>query len=253
MGGSFYIIYNGDANGQDIVTLSQNLCNQNSTTFGIKLQTIYANMVMREILSWMFRASGGWKVDDTNNTDLPEPTSQLNANQALYTLPIQAQDLSFVAFTDNSGFVKKLIPITEQEIEDRGYAEAQFMNIPGYPMYYRPIGNVIKLYPAPNFTQANGLQVGISRDISQFVVGDTSKQPGFESMFHEAVPVGMAMMFAESKQLAIAAGLRKRWSNEGDGNFPPGFEQRIKKHYGEKFRQQFPQRFRKADYSRELI
>lgn len=236
------MIFNGDADDQDICTLADKFVKTDDTDFPLKEKATYANMAVREILSWIISVYGGWIMDDYNNTtNLPSATTDINADQTNYTLP-EIIDLMGLSFK-NQGSVSwtKLKPITLEQIEDMGYAEPEFMRTSGTPIYYRPIGNVIKLYPAANFTQSGSLQAEFSRDIVPFTSTSTSVSPGFMITFHEAVSIFMALQYASINSLDVETALQKRWDgNEEVTKIEGGYKKRIKNHYQARYREMFP-------------
>lgn len=245
--------YNSETNNQDLCSLADDLAKSNTSSFPIKKKTLYANMALREIWSWIFEAYGGWHYDDTNNTDEPEATATLTADQRQVTLPIDSAHLLGVAYKDTSGSWHRIKPITLEQIQDQA-AESEFMKTSGNPEYYRPVANGFVLYPASNFTQASSLRIYISRDISAFLVTDTTKVPGFPSEFHEAVGVYMALRYAKINSLKSATTLQESWDgNEMESGREGGFKLRIKSFYGNRFRQLFPPRMRTGDPVREYI
>lgn len=242
--------YNSEANNQDLCSTADYLADSNSSSYPIIQKTIFANISLREIWSWIFEAYGGWHFDDSNNTDLPEATTSLVQDQVEYTLPTDSAHLMGMAYKDTSGSWHRIDPITLEKIQEIS-AESEFMKTSGNPTYYRPIANGFKLYPAANFAQASSLKIYISRDISGFAITDTTKTPGIPSEFHEAVAVGMALGYKglnekKRRQLKI------RWDgNEDETGREGGFKLRIKTFYGNRFRQMFPPRLRTGDPARE--
>lgn len=241
------MIYNGDASGQDIVTLSEDFSHTNSRSFPIRQKTRFANMGLKQVLMWIYEVFG-YQYDDSNNTTLPEATRTLTANQTHYPLPDGSDHLFGVSFMDTSGFWQKLLPITLEEIQSQ-CAESEFQNVPGYPIYYRPVADGFKIYPAASFSQSASLKIQISRDEVDFTITSTDAVPGFDPLFHEAVPTFMALQKAEIDRLPNVKDLRKKWSNDTakDPDYPEGFEQKIKKYYQVKFKQFFPPHFHTQD------
>ena len=247
------MIYNGETNNQDICSLADDMAKSNPTSFPIKIKTLYANMGVREIWSWIFESYGGWQYDDSNYTDLPEATTELIANQKQYSLPIESAHLMGVAYKDESGTWHQLKPITLEKIQEYG-AEDEFENTTGNPEWYRPLSNGFKVYPAANFSQDASIKVNVSRDISGFVVGDTTKTPGFVSTFHEAVPTFMAMKHCKINSKPQYPGLQRDWDGDEDRTGKEGgFKLRIKTFYGNQFRQMFPPTFNRPDIVQDYI
>lgn len=237
------MIFNGDSDDQDICSAADDYVKTDDVDFPLKRKARYANQVVREIFGWILSVYGGWIMDDSNNsTTVPSATTDLNSGQAIYALPTEMMDLIGMSYKlENDLSWEPLKPITVEMIKDMGYAEPEFERIPGNPIYYRPVGNAVKLYPAPNFTQAASLQADFTRDIVPFTSSSTTQQPGFPSLFHEAVPTGMAMMYAEVETLDVANSLRKAWDgNEEVTKVEGGWKKKIKSHFQSRFREMFP-------------
>lgn len=239
--------YNSEANGQDIVTLANELCGQNDTTYPIAKKTLYANMANRQILTQIFKVYGGWKYDDKNFTDLPIATSNLVANQTIYELPDNISIDAVYIQNENDDEWTKLTRITLEDIPD---AEPSYEDIPATAGRYRIIGNQIKLYPAINYSKDDAIMVEFSRDISAFLVTDTTKEPAFDSIFHEAIAVFIAYQYAQRHTLANAGELKDQWFGYiGSG----GRLGTIGKHYARKFRDMFPPRMKQNYQLEEYI
>ena len=244
--------YNSHSTKQDICSLADIMAKTNSVSFPIEDKTLFANMGMREIWSWIFEAYGGWHYDDSNNTDLPEATTDLIANQKQYSLPIDSAHLLGVAYKDVSGNWYQLKPITLEKIQEN-YAEDEFEKIAGKPEFYRPISNGFIIYPSASFNQADSLKINISRDISSFAVTDTTKTPGFASEFHESVATYMSLKHCKINSKPQATGLQNDWDgNEDVSGREGGFKLRIKTFYGNRYRQLFPPKFNRPDMINEF-
>lgn len=245
--------FNSETNGQDICTLADTLAKSNSKSFPIKKKVLYANMGLREIWGLIFEAYGGWHYDDSNQTDEPEATTILRADEQQVTLPLDSAHLMGVAYKDQSGSWHPLIPITIEQIQDRGYAESEFMNTSGNPQFYRPVADGFKMYPAANFTQNDSIKAWFSRDISTFSITDTNKVPGFPQEFHEGLAIYMAMQHTQTNTLPQAGGVLKGGFRTGLVAKWGDFSARITSFYGNRFRQLFPPRIRHSDVVRDYI
>lgn len=233
--------YNSQSEEQDIVTMSEKLVSANSVSFPIKEKTLYANQACRLIWSWIHEAYGGWMYDDNNNTDFPEATTTLNADQADYALPTEASFINGVSIKDEGGIWHKLQPITLEQIQDIE-SESEFMKTSSIPLYYRMLAKSIKLYPAPNYTQAASLKIHETREISGFSITDTTKKPGFDSQYHEAVPTYMALQYAKINGLSNKNDLMNDWLV---------YEKIIKSDYRRRFAELFPARITVRDITRD--
>jgi len=236
--------YNGEATSQDLCSLANNLVKQNNTSFPLTEKTQYANMGNRIILAEIFNAYGGWKYDDRNNTDFPIATTDLTSAQSNYGLPIDTSQLNGVYIKYNDDVWDKLEPITLEQI-NRMEAEPEFERTDGVPRYYRVLSNSIFLYPASNKTVADGLMVEYSRDISTFTTTDTTKTPGFEPNFHEAIAVFMALQFAKIN-------LNAERVNDLQTDFDRYLLQ-MRRHYTQKFKDMFPARVKQFNPINDYI
>jgi hypothetical protein len=229
--------YSGHATNQDIVSMADVLAKTNSVSFPIAEKTLFANEGERIIWSIIHDAYDGWILDDKNFTDLPEATTALVQGRTDYSIPTEASKVIGVSFKDTSGTWHQLAPITLEQIQEGG-AEDEFYETDGMPTAYRPIGNVIKIYPAANFSQAASLKLFYTRDISGFTTTDTTKTPGFDSQYHEAIPTYMALQYARINQLSNKNDLEVQWAR---------YEARIRSDYSKRFAEMYPARITTKD------
>lgn len=225
--------YNGETNNQDMCSLANLLCGQNNTTYPLKDKTLFANMANRQILTQIFKVYGGWKYDDKNYTDFPIATTNLVANQTNYSLPDNISIDAVYVQNQNDDEWNKLTPLALENI----YNEPDYNDEPSTAGEYRIIGNTIKLYPPISYSKDDALMVEFSRDISQFIVTDTTKEAGFDEIFHEAIPVYIAYQYAQKHSLSNLNELKEQWFGFMgiDGRLGS-----IGKHYARKFKDMFP-------------
>lgn len=237
--------YNSHSTSQDMVSLANLFTKQNNTTFPLTEKTLFANMGNRIILTVIHDAYGGWKYDDRNNTDLPIATTDLTADQSNFALPVDTNQLNgvYVLTPNTTDNWTKLIPITLEEI-NRIEAEPNFNNTSSVPQYYRTLSNSIVIYPASDTTVEDGLMVEYSGDISTFATTDTTKTAGFDTIFHEAIPVYMGYQFAQINGIPQLKSLTEQWVD---------YLARIKKHYSCKFKDMFPTRIKINDTLSDYI
>lgn len=244
--------YNSNSSSLDIVTLAEKKSGSNSVSFPILDKTLYANEGSKIIWSWIHDAYGGWAFDDANQTDFPEATTSLNSSQVDYSLPVDADAVKGISVKNTGGVWYPLTPITLEQIQDYGFSEAQFMNVASQPMYYRLLGNSIKIYPAANYTQAASLKLYENREILLFATTDTTKTPGWVTAYHEALPTYMALQHAKNNQLPQVLQLQKEWDgNEDVTGKPGGYKKAIISYYSRRFAEMFPPRIMVRDYTRE--
>jgi hypothetical protein len=178
----------------DIKTKFYALTKTNSSSYPIANVVIDANNAMERVTSLVLHADGRWQFDDTNQTDLPIATTSLVADQQDYAIDTGHLVITRVEVKAQTGEFRLLVPIDQSNISDE--AMTQFMSGTGLPMYYDKIGNSIFLYPTPSYSQAASLKVYFQRGPSYFSSGDTTKVPGFMTIYHDLIPLLMAYDYA---------------------------------------------------------
>lgn len=183
--------------------------------------TRYINEALNRVVSLILTADGRWQFDDTNNTDFPIATTNL-----VTTLGSEQQDYSFdvtmlrilrMEVLDNTGAWRKLTPFDENDIYDQSITD--FLKTPGLPLYYDKQGTSIFLYPKPlatSVTSTAGLKVWFQRPPSYFTISDTTKVPGFNSMYHRLVALIASRDYAMFKSLSIVKALVEKVQQDED-------------------------------------
>lgn len=159
--------------------------------------TNLANQKSSEIWHIIHEATGNWKYDDSNNTDLPFATTDIVNAQQRYALPADALTVQRVEMKDSSGEWFRLTAITSENIPG---AIDEFNDVAGTPNFYSLINGVITIYPSANYASTDGLKVYYDREAVEFATDDTTQTPGFASPYHEILPVMMAMEWYNVKQ-----------------------------------------------------
>lgn len=153
-----------------------------------------------KILGW----DGKWQFDDSNYTDIPIGSTSLVSGQSDYTISVTHLEIIRVSILDSDGNVKILDSIDELDDEMRTKLES---TTTGTPTHYDKKGSSIILFPTPNYSIASGLTVRFQRGPSYYVYTDTTKTPGFASIFHPYVSLDAKLGYAIDKQLPQAANL----------------------------------------------
>lgn len=235
--------FNSHATNQDLVSLLNDLVGTDENIYPLVAKTRDMNTANRTIWTWIHEAYGGWQYDDANNTsDFPSATASLVSGQKDYGLPSDAMTVRAVEVKNTAGVWNKIQPLTEEQIRDF-QAENEFMKTSSQPLYYTIKGNSVNLFPAPNYSQSASLRVSYDRETSAFVSTDTTKTPGFASVFHEAVAYGAGAIFSSYKSIPQMVALQNRWLD---------YEQRIKKFYSNRYHELFPSRMTVVDATEEF-
>lgn len=181
------------------------LTSTNSTSFSDATLVLEANNAMERIVSLINSADGRWQFDDANNTDIPIATTDLVANQQDYSLTTSHLEITRAEIKDSNGNWNKLQPIDQSDVYNQSLTD--FMKTAGLPIYYDKLGNSLFLYPKPNYSQTASLKLFFERGPNNFVSNDTTKIPGFNSLFHDLIPLWVAYNFALANGKANATSL----------------------------------------------
>lgn len=172
----------------------------------------FCNLINRaydNVVSQILQNEGDYTWDDYNNVDFPIGTTNLIALQPDYTLPTSSPTsdastflrLIKVQVADANGSYYNLRAVSETMTPQA--LETQFQT-PGAPKFYKLLGNSIFLYPTPaagQVTLIGGLKIYFQRDKVDFLVTDTTKQPGFPSIYHYLLALEASETWAAIKGL----------------------------------------------------
>ena len=154
------------------------------------------NQWYRILAYFAWKVDKNWAFDDTNHTTFPMATTTVVNGQRDY--PVASTDLAIrqVEILQNSGYYTTL----EYMPEDSGILFSQKeQETAGLPSHYRLVGNSLILYPKPDtsvVTATAGLRITTDREVSAFVVGDTTKEPGFSKQFQPILYYGPCLEWA---------------------------------------------------------
>lgn len=236
--------FNGHTDNQDLVSDTRFLVFGDYSNTSYSTKDIARNISERFkiVWTWIFEAYGGWQFidDNTSSTSSPPYSEQdLVSGTSVYGLPSQALTVNGVEIKDSSGTWHNLEPITYEQIRSIEPVD-EFNSSNGLPTYYALRGDVIEIFPAPNYDSTNGLRVYFDESISEFSSSDTTKTPGFASIFHRVLSVGAALdyLIANAMDERKIARLEQLWLR---------YEIQIKKFYAKRFKERFPSRINVND------
>jgi len=168
-----------------------------SNTDLMKDFTADINIVGAEVFTLIYKKCGNWQYDDSNYTDLPQAVTDLISGTDKYLIPDTALTVQRLEVKNSNGVWTVIEPITKEQITG---AVDEFMKGNGVPQYYRILNGTIEMFPAPNFNSTGGLKIYFDRANVDFSVSDTSKKPGFDTIFHNIIPVKVAIQWLDRKQ-----------------------------------------------------
>lgn len=213
----------------DIQNRTYDLSDTDSTSFPVARLTRALEAATSKVFSRLLILNG-WELDDSNYTDLPVAKAALVSGQQDYSLGATHQVVRQVEIKDSSGAWSLLDPIDRQDLrgsKKKAVAVGEttrtgaYKPTSGIPTEYDISGYSLLLYPASNYSQAGSLLVYFSRGqlnfsyvTSQFSdsTGSTSSSPGFSSLFHDILPIEMALdycnLYKPSRVPALVVKLR---------------------------------------------
>jgi hypothetical protein len=170
-----------------------------------------------------------WSFDDNNYTDLAIAQTNLNATQRDYQFALEHLEIEKVLIQTPDGTWKELTPLRQTE-NQQTYFENNTGNS-GVPRRYEKRGSTIFLDVVPDYSVTNGLKVYFSRGASYFVTTDTTKVPGFASIFHKFIPIHASAEYAVDREMPSAKNLYEKLLQE---------EQAIKDFYANRGKDEKP-------------
>ena len=179
-------------------------------TTNLAVFTGLVNDAQDSIVSDILDVDTRWQWDDTNRTDFPIGSIDLVDGQRDYTLDVEHLKILGVEVKDASGNFYPLLPIDMEDMRSKGITPTEFFETNGLPQYYDKIANSILLYPQPATAQvtiSNGLKVHFQRGPEYFTTSDTTRVPGFASLYHKLIPLLTSFEYAVSNDMTEKAGL----------------------------------------------
>lgn len=156
----------------------------------------FTNLLNRQYdkaVSIIVEADGRWQYDDNSYTTTMVNTTGIVSGQYRYTLDAEHLKLLSVRAKTNGGtsFIE-LVPTDrrDQDFPDFGGTQT------GFPQKYDKEGDILKLWPTPDFTQASSLEIVVQRVPNYFVYTDTTKEAGILPTHHRFLSLGASLDYA---------------------------------------------------------
>lgn len=167
-----------------------------NTNYSLVDRTRNINLALDDIVAELHKADPNYQWDDQTNADFPVATLALTANQDHYTMLDSSLRVWRVRMKDSNGELKTLTPKLKSELTDSD------LKATGSPDKYYKIGGAIFPTPIPDYGFAAGVELTFQRGANHFSSTDTNEEPGFNSMFHEFLPVSAALRYAKANNLS---------------------------------------------------
>jgi len=163
-----------------------------------------------------------WEWDDTNYGANPIGTTNLTDGQSSVQIVSALSGANIATFLriikvqikDQNGYYQNLLPIDENQSDT---PLSTVYQTAGFPRYYREVGATLELYPSVSqsyVTLALGFRIYYQRAENNFVSNDTTKQPGFPSIYHRILSLQSSEDYAASKNMPVLAYIqneKKEW------------------------------------------
>lgn len=189
----------------DIVNKIYFLTKTNVVQFPAADMLILINNAYERVASLILQADGRWQWDDTNfTTDFPVATTNLVSGQEDYTLATTHLKVLRVECANSSGTFSKLSVYDEA---DESGSITQNETVTGTPTRYDELGASVLLDPKPNYNYTAGLKVYFQRGPDLFTsaqVTTGTKVPGFNSLYHDLIPLWTSYDYAMTNGLTNA-------------------------------------------------
>ena len=193
----------------DIVSRIYKLTKTNASSYLAADMLIDINVAYRDVVSTILDCDGRWQWDDDNRADLPIGTTTITSGQQDYAPAVTHLKILRVEIKDNGGTVfRRLEPIDQADV-----TYALDSTTTGVPQYYDKVGDSVFLYPIPNYTQSASLKLYFQRGPDEFTSGQVSagtKEPGFNALFHDLIPMLVAYDYAIMNIPELAGGFLNR-------------------------------------------
>jgi len=168
--------------------------------------TRYCNQALDHITTNILECDNRWQYDDTTYTDFPIATGNLVNNQKDYQLAVTHLKILGISVKDSTGNWQKLMQIDPQDypLIDRD----ELWKTASVPLYYDIMANSVFLYPAPataQMTLTAGLKIYYQRPPNYFATTDTTKVPGFPSLFHRLVALWASLFYCQANTITDKA------------------------------------------------
>lgn len=164
------------------------------------------NVAQDEVFAFALNNSG-WNTDDFNHTKDPFITTALVSGQRDYHFTVDQEGsiildiFRVMCRGSETGQYELIKPIDQQsDLHVETFYNGQ--DSTGTPWRYDKTGNGIFLDPIPNFNSTDGLKLFINRESTYFLVSDTTKLSGIDTLCHDFLYLKPAYEYARDNGLS---------------------------------------------------
>lgn len=177
------MIFNGDANKQDLCSDIDFWASTDETTYPLEDKARNSNFALSRITSKIMQFDRTWKHVSSNVTTIPIAVTDLEAGIDNYTFASTHLKILRVRIIGKDGKKKTLTA------KDRRLMTDDELNATGEPETYDKIGFSLMPIPVPDYGATEGLEIEYQPggSVDYFLPTDTDKEPGFNADFHRLV------------------------------------------------------------------
>jgi len=188
------------------------------------------NSWYHKVVTMILESQDEWDYDDSNHTDFPILTTNLVASQQDYAIPVSEKVFKVkrveVTYDGTNWYKAEPMDINERGLatDTTSIAGAFSTSQPKYDIQYESIF----LYPIPSSDVTAGLKIWWTREVDEFVVGDTIQEPGIDEPFHRMLSIGASydwLIVNKPENTTLITRLEGLLAD---------YEARLKRHYGSK-------------------
>lgn len=176
-----------------------------TTQFLLVDRNRYINEAYSRVASIIIQSDGRMQWDDPNHTDAPVAQTNIVSGQQKYNIfssaPSALQDWLYIErieIVDSSSNGYQLEPLDEKDLG--GIALSEYKKTAAIPEEFDFNGTEISLYPPANYNATLGMTMYFKRSPSYFSVADTTKRPGFATIFHPYLSIYTAHQWNSLKK-----------------------------------------------------
>mgnify|MGYP000099017357 CR=1 FL=1 len=184
--------FNGETNELDLYHDALYWAGANSGNYTIEEFTRNSNFALDRITMLILRSDTTWKWRDDNlSSELIDVTTAIVSGTAKYAITTTWLKIRRVRAKDSNGILTTLKKVQREDLTDSELLES------GAPTKYYLLGGFLYLVSNPDYNASAGIEIQFQQGADFFVVGDTTKEPGFASPFHRLISLYGALDYVD--------------------------------------------------------
>ncbi len=171
------MVFNGDANDQDLVSDIDFWCSTNNNTYSIEAKVRNFAFGLAKTSSLIMKSDRRWKHVSSNATSIPIATQVFTAGQDNMTLDTKHLKILRVRMTDRNGILRTITPL------DRNSVSNDVLNEAGDVIGYDKIGFSLMPLPVPDYGGTIEIEYQPGAAVDLPTISSTDWEVGFNQDF----------------------------------------------------------------------